>query len=332
MNTRREGTFAKWIYETLENYLSIIEKIESNWTKLPAIESSTISSRCICLTMYRAWKSVPSSFARAVNVSQSYWSGSVRACGMCVRLKETLNVFAALRFRRSVVLVRLRLHRSACVTYAGGHGVRWCTRDSDRPAALFTLVSGRWSSIVCTHRFLSAVALSTFEMARVAWREPPQSVFARATLPIGPSDACRRSSPSPSPSPPTFLSIIRRGRRAALACASLSITVVCVRVLVCARLCVYVCSLCRRVGGRGTRVPRCRLRESNLIVWVRRESLPRVTSSVTRKMRRSSGNAFWGSSRRNGNGQPTSHRTGESSIVFSFSSRLSFADTIYTDE
>lgn len=40
-------------------------------------------------------------------------------------------------------------------------------------------------------------------MARVAWREPPQSVFARATLPIGPSDACRRSSPSPS-SPPTF--------------------------------------------------------------------------------------------------------------------------------
>lgn len=63
----------------------------------------------------------------------------------------------------------------------------------------------------------------------------------------------------------------------------------------CARACVcvhvYVCSLCR-VGGRGTRVPRCRLRESNLIVCVRRESLPRVTCSVTRKMRRSSGNAF----------------------------------------
>lgn len=64
-----------------------------------------------------------------------------------------------------------------------------------------------------------------------------------------------------------------------------------VRVRVCVCVHVYVCSLCR-VSGRGTRVPRCRLRESGLIVCVRRESLPRVTSSVTRKMRRSSGNAF----------------------------------------
>lgn len=71
-----------------------------------------------------------------------------------------------------------------------------------------------------------------------------------------------------------------------------SITVrACVRARVCVCLHVYVCSLCR-VSGRGTRVPRCRLRESGLIVCVRRESLPRVTSSVTRKMRRSSGNAF----------------------------------------
>lgn len=68
-------------------------------------------------------------------------------------------------------------------------------------------------------------------------------------------------------------------------------TTVRVRARVCVCVHVYVCSLCR-VGGRGIRVPRCRLRESNLIVCVRRESLPRVTCSVTRKMRRSSGNAF----------------------------------------
>lgn len=150
-------------------------------------------------------------------------------------------------------------------------------------------------------------------MARVAWREPPQSVFARATLPIGPSDACRRSSPSPSSPPVRSHPIIRRGR-AALTCASVPPRCVCGRARVCVCVHVYVCSLCR-VGGRGTRVPRCRLRESNLIVCVRRESLPRVTCSVTRKMRRSSGNAFWGSSRRSGNGQPASHRSGESSIV-----------------
>lgn len=76
-------------------------------------------------------------------------------------------------------------------------------------------------------------------------------------------------------------------------CAHVRLCSTTVRACVCARVCVHVCvcSLCR-VGGRGTRVPRCRLRESNLIVCIRRESLPRVTSSVTRKMRRSSGNAF----------------------------------------
>lgn len=164
-----------------------------------------------------------------------------RACGMCVRLKETLNVFAALRFRRSVVLVRLRLHRSACVTYAGGH-VRWCTRHSDRPVALFTLVSGRWSSIVYTplliHRCVIHLRNGACRVTRAS------SVGFRA---CNASDrTVRRVSTIVAVAVVAsyVLSIIRRGR-AALTCASVRPRYV----RVCVRACVYTCVCVRCVAS-----------------------------------------------------------------------------------